>query len=93
MSEATNKAAATIDSDTVERFELLGVAGAVEVSRCLMADVIQEFFDPFNPDTQDGRACIAMEYKRNRARAQAVFDQLRDAQAILNKHDIKFWDC
>ncbi len=61
---------------------LTGIEVALEKARYVMQEVIERFFDKFNPDKEDEGKRILYEFKRYAAFARVVDDILYDMESI-----------
>lgn len=76
-------------TEKIDKDELTDVVIHVDALRVLSGDLMSDFFDLFDPDTEKGRRDILYSFKRARALSQAVFTLLYDVEQELNKLGIK----
>jgi len=78
--------------DTVDKFDLIGVARAVEVMRYTIQDMRETYFEAFNAANKEDHWKIVYEFDRNRMRADILNEYLFNSEKMLEELNITWRD-
>ena len=60
------------ESNTVDKDELIGSAIAIDAAGYILQDIVEDFFDHFNPQNEGDHFKIIYEFSRYRAKANVL---------------------
>lgn len=73
---------------TIYKDDLTEVARDIECTRVLFGDIMQDYFDGFNPSNAEDRLYMAHEFRRYRAYANMCYDLLTKAEKELHEKGV-----